>query len=71
MTSRAPAALTLDRMFSAEYWREICPHLHVADAAKQADLLAAASPCCCSDKAAGTVRQRLIDEGYASLKPDA
>lgn len=69
-SSAPPAALTLGRVFSADYWREICPHLHVADAAKQADLLGAAAACCCSDTAAGGVRQRLIDEGYASLKPD-
>lgn len=70
-SSAQPASLTLDQMFSADYWRAICPHLHVDSEAKQADLLAAAAPCCCSDTAAAAVRRRLIDEGYASLKPDA
>lgn len=64
-------ALTVDRLFSADYWRKICPHLHVNDATKQAELLAKPPPRCCSDDAAANVRQRLIDEGYASLKPDA
>ena len=58
-------------MMSADYWRAICPHLHVGDAAAQARLLAASAACCCSDGDAQTARRRLIDEGYASLHPEA
>ena len=61
----------LAELFTPEYWRTICPHLHVSDPAAQRDLLAAASDCCCSDAAAGATRQRLIDEGYAALTPEA
>ena len=53
--------LTTTQMRSADYWRAICPHLHVGDAAAQAKLLAAAEPCCCSDADAATARTRLID----------
>ena len=61
----------LAELFTPEYWRAICPHLHVSDPTAQRDLLAAASDCCCSDAAAGATRQRLIDEGYAALTPEA
>jgi|EP01046_Picozoa_sp_COSAG06_P003173 hypothetical protein len=70
-SAAAASDLTVERIFSTEYWRAICPHLHVSDTTAQAALLAAAPPCCCSDADADATRRRLIDEGYASLKPSA
>ena len=68
---RRRGTASLVEVFSAEYWRDICPHLHVGDEAAQMSLLASASDgACCSTSKTQAVRSRLIAEGYAHLLPN-
>jgi hypothetical protein len=69
------ASLTKEDMFSKEYWRAICPNLHVDDAAFKKSVLGkggkgkVGGPCCSAESCA-EVRARLLAEGFASLDPN-
>lgn len=73
-TMEAPAMhasrQTAETMAQASYWRNLCPNLHVDDAAFQQKIIAhkieVASRSSCED-----VRQRLVNEGFAVLEPSA
>ena len=51
---------------SAEYWRNIVPGLHVADA----DFLASASPLALSAETVERCRTQLLSDGFFTLPPD-
>eukprot|EP00927_Polykrikos_kofoidii_P047942 TRINITY_DN42210_c0_g1_i1.p1 TRINITY_DN42210_c0_g1~~TRINITY_DN42210_c0_g1_i1.p1 ORF type:complete len:472 (+),score=74.41 TRINITY_DN42210_c0_g1_i1:41-1417(+) len=61
---------SVDTILTVDYWRSVCPSLHVADDAFIAGAAAAKeAPASClhSDQ----VRKRLVDEGFASLPSES
>ena len=62
-----PSSLPVETVASADYWRRLCPRLHVGDAAFCATCGTAAR-LGASERA--TMRSRLIEDGYYTTPPD-
>ena len=65
---------SLSEISTAAYWRRICPELHVCDerflaAAAAAGCLSADKQPPCSGARVGWTRERLLADGYATIKP--
>eukprot|EP00933_Yihiella_yeosuensis_P028133 TRINITY_DN21938_c0_g1_i1.p1 TRINITY_DN21938_c0_g1~~TRINITY_DN21938_c0_g1_i1.p1 ORF type:complete len:471 (-),score=110.53 TRINITY_DN21938_c0_g1_i1:183-1595(-) len=60
------AASLEEKVTSIDYWRKLCPQLHVEDEAFKARMVAAKHEAA-GQKSCKTVEQRLVEEGFAYL----
>ncbi|CAE7254472.1 unnamed protein product [Symbiodinium sp. CCMP2592] len=63
------SAQTQESIFSASYWRQLCPELHVEDKSFQAEVLARDGRSVAAVSDCREVRARILEEGFAALSP--